>query len=100
MPVLHTADQEQLQKLLLGQLSTAEVERLATEYADDDRLAELAESLAGKDDALLALLHHHETAVVEPDGERLVERLLERLKPALPAKPRSSAPPRNRVRPK
>ena len=88
MPVLHTADQEQLQKLLLGQLSTAEVERLATEYADDDRLAELAESLAGKDDALLALLHNHETAVVDPDGERLVERLLERLKPALPAKPR------------
>ena len=88
MPALHSADQEQLQKLLLGQLSTAEVERLATEYADDGRLAELAESLAGKDDALLALLHNHETAVVDPDGERLVERLLERLKPALPAKPR------------
>ena len=88
MAVLHNADQEQLHKLLLGQLPTAEVERLATEYADDGRLAELAESVAGKDDALLALLHNHETAVVDPEGERLVERLLERLKPALPDNPR------------
>ncbi len=53
MPALHSADQDLLHKLLLGQLSTAEVERLATEYADDGRLAELAESLAGKGDALL-----------------------------------------------
>ena len=60
MPALPSADQDLLQKLLLGQLSTAEVERLATEYADDGRLAELAESLAGKDDALLALLQNHE----------------------------------------
>ncbi len=88
MAALHSADQDLLQKLLLGQLSTADVERLATEYADDGRLAELAESLAGKGDALLDLLHNHETAVVDPDGERLVERLLERLKPALPDKPR------------
>ena len=48
----------------------------------------MAGSLAGKDDALLALLHNHETAVVDPEGERLVERLLERLIPALPDKPR------------
>ncbi|MBC7815294.1 MAG: protein kinase, partial [Planctomycetaceae bacterium] len=88
MPALHNANQDLLHKLLLGQLPTAEVERLATEYADDGRLAELAESLAGQDDALLDLLHNHETAVVEPEGERLVERLLERLKPALPVKPR------------
>ena len=56
MPALRSADQDQLQKLLLGQLPSVEVERLATEYADDSRLAELAESLAGQDDALLHLL--------------------------------------------
>ncbi len=66
MATLRSTDQEQLQKLLLGQLPTAEVERLATEYADDSRLAQLAESLTGQDDALLHLLHNHETAVVDP----------------------------------
>ena len=88
MPALRNADQDLLQKLLLGQLPSAEVERLATEFADDGQLAELAESLVGKDDALLDLLHNHETDVVDPDAERLVERLLERLKPVLPVKPR------------
>ena len=97
MPALHNADQEQLQKLLLGQLSTADVERLATEYADDGRLAELAESLTGQDDALLALLHNHQTAIVDPEGERLVERLLQRLKPAIPTKPRDDTADMNRA---
>ena len=67
MVTLRNADQDLLHKLLLGQLPTAEVERLATEYADDGRLAELAESVAGRDDELLRLLHHHEAAVVDPD---------------------------------
>jgi serine/threonine protein kinase/Leucine-rich repeat (LRR) protein len=88
MVALPTADQDRLQKLLLGQLPTAEVERLATEYADDGRLAALAESLAGQEDALLSLLHNHEKAAVDPEGERLVARLLERLKPALCVAPR------------
>ncbi|MBC8117646.1 MAG: serine/threonine protein kinase [Candidatus Saccharimonas sp.] len=97
MPALRNADQDQLHKLLLGQLPSAEVERLATEYADDSRLAELAESLAGQDDALLHLLHNHETAVVDPDGERLVERLVQRLKPALPVQPRDDTAAMNRA---
>ncbi len=97
MPALRSADQEQLQKLLLGQLPSVEVERLATEYADDSRLAELAESLAGQDDALLHLLHNHETAVIDPDGERLVERLVQRLKPALPVSPRDDTAAMNRA---
>lgn len=87
MATLRSAEQEQLQKLLLGQLPTAEIERMATEFADDSRLAELAESLVGKDDALLSLLQNHEASVVDPEGERLVERLLQRLKPAIPFKP-------------
>lgn len=69
MSSLHNADQEQLQKLLLSQLSTAGVERLATEYSDDGRLSELAESLAAKQEALLVLLRNHETAVVDLEGE-------------------------------
>src|SRR5258705_4474487 len=60
---LRKADQDLLHKLLLGQLSSAEAERLALEYADDSRLAELAESLACKDDTLLELLRHHGTVV-------------------------------------
>ena len=87
MAILRSADQEKLQKLLLGQLPTADIERLATEYADDSRLAELADSLTGQNDALLELLHNHETAMIDPEGERLVGRLLERLKPAFPVKP-------------
>lgn len=75
-------DQDLLQKLLLGKLPSAEVERLATEYADDDRLSELAESVVGTGDTLLELLHNHET-VADPEGEQLVERLLVRLRPDL-----------------
>lgn len=84
MPAVPHSDQVLLQKLLLGQLPTAEVARLATEYAADERLAALAESLANSDDDLLGLLRRHEVAVLDSDGERLVERLLERLKPVLP----------------
>jgi hypothetical protein len=47
------ADVALLEKLLLGQCPVAEVERLAVEYADDSRLAELAEALSGADDPLL-----------------------------------------------
>src|SRR5436190_7796403 len=84
-PALRQADQDLLRKLLLGQLPSAEAERLAAEYADDSRLAELAESLAGKDDTLLNLLRNHET-VVDADSECLVERLLERLQLAQPVR--------------
>lgn len=84
MPTAPHTDQVLLQKLLLGQLPTAEVERLATEYAADERLATLAESLTNSSDDLLGLLRHHQTAVIDSEGERLVERLLERLKPVLP----------------
>src|SRR6266446_6294866 len=83
---LRKADQDLLHKLLLGQLPSAEAERLALEYADDSRLAELAESLAGKDDTLLELLRHHGT-VVDPDAERLVDRLLQRLRLGRAARP-------------
>ena len=88
MPSPHNMDRELLEKLLLGQLPTAEVERLATEYADDARLAELAESLAGTNDTLLNLLHDQETVMIDPEGEKLVERLLARLQPELSEKPR------------
>src|SRR5436190_10999147 len=91
-PALRQADQDLLRKLLLRQLPSAEAERLAAEYADDGRLAELAESLAGKDDTLLNLLRNHET-VVDADAERLVERLLERLHLAQPARPRDMTGP-------
>ncbi len=87
MAAVENADQALLHKLLLGQLPTADVERLATEYADDSRLAELAESLAGQEDDLMRLLHDHKTAAIDPEGERLVERLVQRLKPAIPVKP-------------
>ncbi|MDB5334611.1 MAG: hypothetical protein JWN70_230 [Planctomycetaceae bacterium] len=79
MTVFQDLDRDLLQKLLLGELPSAEVERLAAQYADDDRLAELGESLVAHDETLVDLLHNRET-VVDVDGERLVERLLVRLR--------------------
>lgn len=79
MPVPEHLDQDLLQKLLLGRLPSSEVERLAREYVNDDRLSELAESVVGTGDTLLELLHNHET-VADPEGEQLVERLLVRLR--------------------
>ncbi len=82
MTAFQDLDRELLQKLLLGELPSAEVERLAAQYADDDRLAELGESLVAHDETLDELLHNHETAL-DVAGERLVERLLVRLRPKL-----------------
>ena len=81
-PALHPADQDLLQKLLLGQLPSAEAERLAAQCTDDSRLAALADSLSGQD-TLLNLLKHQETAV-DSDAERLVARLVQRLQTVLP----------------
>lgn len=78
-------DQDIMQKLLLGELPSADVERLAAKYADDERLSKVAESLTGQHETLVDLLHNHETQV-DVDGELLVARLLVRLKPDLSGK--------------
>ncbi len=80
------ADPDLLQKLLLGQLPSAQVDELAAACAEDRRVAEVAESLAGSDDTLLNLLRNQDT-VVSPEDERLVERLQERLQANLSASP-------------
>ena len=80
----HRADRQRLQQLLMGQLPSAEVERLSADYSDDGRLQELAESLADTGDTLVDSLRNAQTQV-DPDAERLVERLLERLNLARPA---------------
>lgn len=85
---LPKADQDLLQKLLLGQLTDAEADRLAAEYSDDSRLAELAESLPGRDDPVLELLRNYKVAALDDEGERLIARLLQRLQVAPPVGPR------------
>lgn len=77
------ADPELLKKLVLGQLPSAQAEKLAVECADDSRVVEVAESLDGQNDTVMNLLPNQET-VVDPDDERLVQRLQARLKAAIP----------------
>ncbi len=76
------ADPELLKKLVLGQLPSAQAEKLAVECADDSRVVEMAESLDGQNDTVMNLLPNQET-VVDPDDERLVQRLQARLKAAI-----------------
>ncbi len=73
------ADVELLAKLVLGQLPVDEAERLAVEYADDSRLAELAEAVANSNDTLLDSLRNHQT-MDDANADRLVGRLIARLK--------------------
>ena len=73
------ADIELLEKLLLGQLPVEEAERLATEYADDSRLAELAEAIGTRDDTLIDTLRNHKT-VDDSNADQLVGRLVQRMK--------------------
>src|SRR5580765_2084338 len=76
---LRETDQELMLKLLLGQLPSSEVERLAVKYASNSRLAEVAEYLAGMGDTLIDSLRNP-AIQIDPAAERLVKRLLERLR--------------------
>ena len=73
------ADVELLEKLVLGKLPVAEAERLAVEYADDGRVSELAEAVAGRDDTLIDSLRNHQT-IDDPNADDLVRRLVQRLR--------------------
>jgi serine/threonine protein kinase/uncharacterized membrane protein len=75
-------DVELLKKLLLGQLPVAEAERLSQTYADDSRLAELAEAVGKPDDTLLTDLRNHQTQA-DPNADRLIDRLKQRLRGAV-----------------
>jgi serine/threonine protein kinase len=75
----HPDDQELLGRLLQGKLPLAEVERLAVVYADDKRLAALAETLLGQEDTFAEALRGCRAAI-DPAAEQLVERLVERLR--------------------
>src|SRR5215218_2483272 len=86
MPDQHHHDQDLLQQLLLGQLPSAEMERLSVEHADDSRLKELAESIVAQNDTLLSQLKDHET-VADSGTDRLVQRLQQRLQAVLPVRP-------------
>lgn len=79
MTAFQDLDRDLLEKLLLGELPCAEVERLADKYADDARLSQMGELLAAKHETLVEMLYQRET-VVDVAGERLVERLLARLR--------------------
>lgn len=71
-------DADWLDKLVLGQLTAAEAERLAFQFAVDPRVTERAEALAQQADPLLdALRHRPEPAAIDADGmgSRLVQRL-------------------------
>src|SRR5262245_46128370 len=68
-----------LHDLLLGKLPPDEVERLCVAYADDERLGQLAEALAGED-TLLGALREQSTvsdAPTDPRVERLIGRLVQ-----------------------
>lgn len=86
MPDQHQPDQELLQQLLLGQLPSAEAERLSVEYADDSRLARLAESIVAHNDTLVSQLKDHET-LADSGTDKLVQRLQQRLQAVLPSRP-------------
>jgi len=73
------ADVESLEKLLLGQLPVVEAERLAVECADDSRVPEVAEALAGRDDTLLDSLRNHQTET-DSQVDDLAARLIQDLK--------------------
>ncbi len=75
-------DVELLKKLLLGQLPVGEAERLSVVYADDNRLAVLAEAIGKPDDTLLTDLRNHQTQA-DPNAERLIARLKQRLRSAV-----------------
>jgi len=79
------ADVELLAKLVLGQLPVAEAERLAVEYADDSRLAELAEAVADSNDTLIDSLRNHQT-LDDANADQLVGRLIARLQGAAKSK--------------
>ncbi len=85
-------DQNQLQKLLLGQLPRGEAERGTAEYIANGRLAELDESLSRHDKTLPNLLSEHETAA-DLDAERPVEPLSKRLQLTLAAQLNDEATP-------
>ena len=76
------SDVELLEKLLLGQASAAEIEQLAQQYADDSRLAELAETVVNRGDTLLEALRGLRP-IDDAEADRLVERLLQRLPSSL-----------------
>ncbi|MFO0843259.1 MAG: protein kinase [Gemmataceae bacterium] len=76
---LSRSDVELLERLLLGRLTPAEADQLAARYADDERLASLAESLEVGPDALLAALKNHQPQD-DPEAEPLVRGLLQRLR--------------------
>ncbi len=82
------ADVELLENLVLGKLPVVEAERLAVEYADDSRVVELAEAVAGRGDTLVASLRNHQT-IADPSADDLVRRLVLRLRGA--AAPTDSA---------
>jgi serine/threonine protein kinase len=76
-------DADLLKKLLLGQLPSAQAEKLVLDYADDSRIAEVGESLASQSDTMMDLLPGQETTV-NPDVEHLVARLQQRLQNVVP----------------
>jgi serine/threonine protein kinase/Leucine-rich repeat (LRR) protein len=81
-PVQSKVDEELLRKLLLGQLASAEIERLEAELADDSRLAALGETMTGKGDALLEQLCGLKP-LENPPADPCAQRLIERLRPFL-----------------
>lgn len=75
-------DDKKLTNLLLGQLPPDEMEQLSATLADDKRVVPAAESLA--DDTLLSVVKNADTSV-DPLGDRLAERMVERLQPTIGA---------------
>ena len=74
-------DIEILKRLLTGQLPVADAERFAARYADDSRLAELAEAIADPDDTLFTLLRNQQ-AMSDLVSESLINRLRLKLRDA------------------
>jgi serine/threonine protein kinase/Leucine-rich repeat (LRR) protein len=83
MPAAQISDLDMLKSLLLGQLSSTEVDRLEAAYSSDDRLAALAEGLSQSDE-LLRNLRAARPTQLDPESERLIDHLIRRLQIVLP----------------
>src|SRR5690349_4255841 len=79
---LHPAvDGGLLEQLVLGKVPADDADRLAAQFADDDRVAQVALALADYPDTLLERLRDH-CPPADADTEPLVDRLLTKLRGA------------------